>query len=79
MEVIKGLKGAKNAAIGYLSLFTINPSSTNVLLRYVENASTQTLHEKRWQTLAGRPFELHRQVSPSFGPGKSSSVRPVSQ
>ena len=32
VEIIKGLKGAKNAAIGYLSLFTVNPSSTNVLL-----------------------------------------------
>jgi hypothetical protein len=28
--------------------------STAVLLRYVENASTQSLHQRRWAAVAGR-------------------------
>ena len=32
VEIIKDGKGAKNAAIGYLTLRTVNPSSANVLL-----------------------------------------------
>lgn len=28
--------------------------SANVVLRYVENASTKELHERRWELISGR-------------------------
>jgi len=53
--------------------------STNVLLRYVENAETRSLHEKRWHTLAGFPRPSYPQTPPSSGPGNRASLRPLSQ
>jgi hypothetical protein len=29
--------------------------SANVVLRYIENASTQKLHERRWERLSAAP------------------------
>jgi integrase/recombinase XerD len=49
--------------------------STNVLLRYVENAETRSTHEKRWGALAGLHPSAYPQSPPSSGPGKSSSCR----
>jgi integrase/recombinase XerD len=53
--------------------------STNVLLRYVENAETRSTHEKRWGALAGLHPSAYPQSPPSSGPGKSSLVLPPNQ
>jgi integrase len=49
--------------------------STNVLLRYVENAETRSTHEKRWDTLAGLHMSANVRNPPSSRPGQLDAMK----
>jgi integrase/recombinase XerD len=53
--------------------------TTNVLLRYVENASTRTLQQRRWDALSGRPHSDYQHAPIASGLGKSVSMLPLTQ
>ena len=81
VEIVKDLKGARNADIGYLSLRTVNPSSANVLMNGDELGSTPLskvpveagVHRLRLIDGDGRP----RMLSVIIEAGKTNEMRAV--
>ena len=81
VEIVKDLKGAKNADIGYLSLRTVNPSSANVLMNGDELGSTPLskvpveagVHKLRLIDGDGKP----RMLSITIEAGKTNEMRAV--
>ncbi|MDP3155426.1 MAG: protein kinase [Archangium sp.] len=81
VEIVKDLKGAKNADIGYLSLRTVNPSSANVIMNGDELGSTPLsrvpveagVHKLRLIDGDGKP----RMLSITIEAGKTNEMRAV--